>query len=252
MTGVGVDPAAVARAIELSATKYCSVGSTLSSGIVGDPPRLPADRRRDRRRDVGRGARRGPRQRDHDAGGGLIDGKPGPQGVRSRRRQRQQAARPRRRAGGRSRRPGRLASGADRSRTIAGRSSASSWSPRSRSAASSCRRAAGRDRRRRRARAPSSSPATARGPTSRPTGSRPSSSTHDFTLLNVKTPYIGEIDGTDLYIPYTDLAGPRVRAADRQVRQDRRVLPVRRRERDRRPDAAQTSATRTSRTSTAG
>jgi phage shock protein E len=24
----------------------------------------------------------------------------------------------------------------------------------------------------------------------------------DFTLLNVKTPYIGEIDGTDLYIPY--------------------------------------------------
>ncbi len=30
--------------------------------------------------------------------------------------------------------------------------------------------------------------------------------THNFTLLNVKTPYIGEIDGTDLYIPYTDLA----------------------------------------------
>ena len=29
--------------------------------------------------------------------------------------------------------------------------------------------------------------------------------THDFTLLNVKTPYIGEIAGTDLYIPYTDL-----------------------------------------------
>ena len=28
---------------------------------------------------------------------------------------------------------------------------------------------------------------------------------HDFTLLNVKTPYIGEIDGTDLYIPYADL-----------------------------------------------
>lgn len=27
----------------------------------------------------------------------------------------------------------------------------------------------------------------------------------DFTLLNVKAPYIGEIDGTDLYIPYTDL-----------------------------------------------
>ncbi len=30
--------------------------------------------------------------------------------------------------------------------------------------------------------------------------------THDFTLLNVKTPYIGEISGTDLYIPYTQLA----------------------------------------------
>jgi rhodanese-related sulfurtransferase len=28
----------------------------------------------------------------------------------------------------------------------------------------------------------------------------------DFTLLNVKTPYIGEIQGTDLYIPYTELA----------------------------------------------
>jgi phage shock protein E len=28
----------------------------------------------------------------------------------------------------------------------------------------------------------------------------------DFTFLNVKTPYIGEIEGTDLYIPYTDLA----------------------------------------------
>lgn len=34
VTGVGVDPAAVARAIELSATKYCSVGSTLSTGIT--------------------------------------------------------------------------------------------------------------------------------------------------------------------------------------------------------------------------
>lgn len=27
----------------------------------------------------------------------------------------------------------------------------------------------------------------------------------DFTLLNVKTPYVGEISGTDLYIPYPDL-----------------------------------------------
>ena len=29
----------------------------------------------------------------------------------------------------------------------------------------------------------------------------------DFTLLNVKTPYIGEIAGTDLYIPYDQVAG---------------------------------------------
>jgi phage shock protein E len=28
----------------------------------------------------------------------------------------------------------------------------------------------------------------------------------DFTLVDVKTPYIGEIDGTDLYIPYDQLA----------------------------------------------
>lgn len=28
----------------------------------------------------------------------------------------------------------------------------------------------------------------------------------DFTLLNVKTPYVGEIDGTDLYIPYDQLS----------------------------------------------
>jgi phage shock protein E len=29
--------------------------------------------------------------------------------------------------------------------------------------------------------------------------------TRDFTLLNVKTPYIGEIEGTNLYIPYDQL-----------------------------------------------
>jgi putative redox protein len=34
VTGMNVDPAAVARAIELSATKYCSVGSTLSTGMT--------------------------------------------------------------------------------------------------------------------------------------------------------------------------------------------------------------------------
>ncbi len=32
--GVGLDPDAVRRAIELSATKYCSVGATLSSGVT--------------------------------------------------------------------------------------------------------------------------------------------------------------------------------------------------------------------------
>ncbi len=33
----------------------------------------------------------------------------------------------------------------------------------------------------------------------------------DFTFVNVKTPYIGEIDGTDLYIPYDQL---KARTAD--------------------------------------
>jgi rhodanese-related sulfurtransferase len=31
----------------------------------------------------------------------------------------------------------------------------------------------------------------------------------DFTLLNVKMPYLGEIAGTDLWIPYTDIASRR-------------------------------------------
>ena len=37
----------------------------------------------------------------------------------------------------------------------------------------------------------------------------------DVTLLNVKTPYIGEIEGTDLYIPYTDLAARAAYASGR-------------------------------------
>ena len=32
--GTGVDPEAVRRSVELSATKYCSVGSTLASGML--------------------------------------------------------------------------------------------------------------------------------------------------------------------------------------------------------------------------
>ncbi|MEO8273113.1 MAG: rhodanese-like domain-containing protein [Chloroflexota bacterium] len=43
----------------------------------------------------------------------------------------------------------------------------------------------------------------------------------DFTLLNVKTPYIGEIAGTDLYIPYTDL---QARAADLPQDRASRIL----------------------------
>ena len=43
----------------------------------------------------------------------------------------------------------------------------------------------------------------------------------DFTLLNVKTPYIGEIEGTDLYIPYTDLAA---RAAELPVDRGARIV----------------------------
>jgi rhodanese-related sulfurtransferase len=41
----------------------------------------------------------------------------------------------------------------------------------------------------------------------------------DFTLLNVKTPYIGEIQGTDLYIPYDQLAARAAELpADRHAR----------------------------------
>lgn len=43
----------------------------------------------------------------------------------------------------------------------------------------------------------------------------------DFTLLNVKTPYIGEIAGTDLYIPYTDLTA---RAAQLPADKNARVV----------------------------
>jgi phage shock protein E len=43
----------------------------------------------------------------------------------------------------------------------------------------------------------------------------------DFTLINVKTPYIGEIDGTDLYIPYDQLT---VRASELPRSKGARVL----------------------------
>jgi phage shock protein E len=43
----------------------------------------------------------------------------------------------------------------------------------------------------------------------------------DFTLVNVKTPYIGEIDGTDLYIPYDQLAA---RAAELPANKSAKVL----------------------------
>jgi len=43
----------------------------------------------------------------------------------------------------------------------------------------------------------------------------------DFTLVNVKTPYIGEIDGTDLYIPYEQLSA---RAAELPASKDAKVL----------------------------
>ena len=43
----------------------------------------------------------------------------------------------------------------------------------------------------------------------------------DFTLINVKTPYIGEIDGTDLYIPYDQITA---RASDLPSNKAARIL----------------------------
>jgi rhodanese-related sulfurtransferase len=43
----------------------------------------------------------------------------------------------------------------------------------------------------------------------------------DFTFVNVKTPYIGEIDGTDLYIPYDQLPA---RASQLPQAKDARIL----------------------------
>jgi rhodanese-related sulfurtransferase len=43
----------------------------------------------------------------------------------------------------------------------------------------------------------------------------------DFTLLNVKTPYSGEIAGTDLYIPYDELAQ---RASDLPTNKTTRIV----------------------------
>jgi rhodanese-related sulfurtransferase len=43
----------------------------------------------------------------------------------------------------------------------------------------------------------------------------------DFTFVNVKTPYIGEIDGTDLYIPYDQLTA---RKADLPPAKNAKIL----------------------------
>jgi phage shock protein E len=43
----------------------------------------------------------------------------------------------------------------------------------------------------------------------------------DFTLVNVKTPYIGEIDGTDLYVPYDQLTA---RASELPTNKTARIL----------------------------
>jgi rhodanese-related sulfurtransferase len=43
----------------------------------------------------------------------------------------------------------------------------------------------------------------------------------DFTLVNVKTPYIGEIQGTDLYIPYDQISG---RAAELPANKTAKIL----------------------------
>ena len=43
----------------------------------------------------------------------------------------------------------------------------------------------------------------------------------DFTLLNVKTPYIGEIEGTDLWIPYDQLAA---RASELPADKEARIV----------------------------
>ncbi len=43
----------------------------------------------------------------------------------------------------------------------------------------------------------------------------------DFTLLNVKTPYIGEIDGTDLYVPSDQLSA---RASELPASRNAKVL----------------------------
>jgi phage shock protein E len=43
----------------------------------------------------------------------------------------------------------------------------------------------------------------------------------DFTFVNVKTPYVGEIDGTDLYIPYDQLSA---RASELPASKSSRIL----------------------------
>ena len=236
--GEGIDLEAVRRAIELSATKYCSVGATLSSGSteIHHAYLVRDDDGGERMAEV---IVTGPRE-GADAPGVRDAGRRGapdqshPDRLRLPRRPRhgQQTLDPSRVTPGRPpRRAHHPPVGGRRLRRSPSCSSSSSSAGASPLVGPGHRRAPGRG-----PPGPSSRPTAASGRTSHPRRSARCSSRRTSRCLNVKTPYIGEIAGTDLYIPYTDGGGPRGRAPRRQERQDRRLLPVRERERHRRPD----------------